>query len=179
MSTPPLQIFETEYLRMEQVKFEKIAFKKFYLVYSWILYSFLTSILTSSKKIAFCRIVNTVLENITIWSFLWGHLFTQGNFESHIIHLEFFSIFISWIWFVDLSEFAIIFWMFKIFMSFNIKSFLSFGFNEDFKKIRSKIDFIMSKFKSLHTVSASSRLSSVIFAPSNNLKVQTASVQII
>ena len=52
---------------------------------------------------------------------------------------------------------------------------LTFGFNEDFKNKPFSYDFILSKFKTLHTVSASLRSLSVISTPSNNLKVETAS----
>ena len=49
---------------------------------------------------------------------------------------------------------------------------LSFGFNEDFENNCFKADFILSKFKSPHTVSASLCSSSVILSPSNSLKVK-------
>ena len=71
--------------------------------------------------------------------------------------------------------------MFEIFMSFAMKSFFScliltfpFGFDEDFENNRFNADFILCKFESLHTFSASLRSLSVIFAPSYDLKVKTA-----
>ena len=54
-------------------------------------FSVVNTIFTSSSKSMSAVSLSLSSRRLIFWSFLWGHLFPQRNFESHITHMEFFS----------------------------------------------------------------------------------------
>ena len=57
------------------------CFNKFFVI---------NTIFTSSNRSLFAESLTLSLRILTFWSFLWGHLFAQCNFESDIAHLGIF-----------------------------------------------------------------------------------------